>query len=301
MTLTTLFKTLNRKRKFIIRLAVFTLCVMLLFGGVIFGIQKITTAKPGDLLFSVKAYTERAKAPSDEGDLIEYGYEIFTDRISAYKELYASNNCVQMLLAEEELIKSLKDTILQIKTGGKFDYYAKLYDSTKGLTSDASSLCTLDSTLQGLTILLTYLELRNNETVDLEEELKQAKLDYDAIITTVQTSAFSDQDTLDIVNAAVIEAENNTSEFRRNDNDQLLYNLIKTNNYLYGYINDQLGIGNSAVTQQKLAELICRISDAERCAYQKFEEDWNSIKSVSDIVTKVDLGNQVLEEYLALL
>lgn len=280
----------SKKRFYVILLVAISITLS------IFLISKASNPRPGDLLFSVKSILEERAVPQDASQKLDYQIGIINDRIKAVNELSAENNCVQLIIAEENLynqISTARDIITSdeaLKNG-----YEKIYLELKDLSS---SSCAIRTKTLGLSTVFELLAVKNGAQLDFDTLIEESQSEYTNLVNKLRTTSFSDQETLNEINSSVERAKYNVDiyqQMKENSEFEKLIFAIISNKFIFNIINSELGNVESIISQEDIVRGYCEInSQNENCSESNLSSQWNSIYSRQSKIDQIEIGNDLL-------
>src|SRR6185369_16042709 len=135
-------------------------------------------AKPGDLLFTYKVVFEQSKLNTAQTPAAQYNEHkmIMVDRYNAYLKLSETNNCVQGLLAKDQLVSEIKNTFVVVKSSKENltnfyeDFLISNFTNAKKVGALTSS-CGFNAYIASLAFPSEYNILKSNLNSDYAQTL----------------------------------------------------------------------------------------------------------------------------------
>lgn len=275
------FKKLEKKEvriAFIVFWVVIVFLILFLFVN-----ASIKSSKPGDLLFSLKQSQEDSSSKIN----------ILKDRVNSVNSLVSQSNCIQLVLAEESLIDSLK------QLNSEKNNFLEIYNEVKNI--NLNSECSENNRLKYLANIYKTLAISNeNNQIELERDIKESKNKYSEITEKLKTANFKTQEDLNKINKVLLKYEQNNSNLNSlltGEDFKSVNKLINQNILIFDYVETHLS-STEFITPREIIFAICRIETGELCTENNIESKWNSIKTTKDSVQMIELSSDIIDNYL---
>ncbi len=272
-------------------------------------ISSIFTASPGDFSFTLKALYESSKLKSINSDeeRLKYINGILADRYKSYKFLIQNNNCVQIILIEDDILNNIEKSLNIVSTladNEKKLFYIKGmdFDYNQYELDKLSTTCILKEDLKQLDFVFTAVasklnpeDLDSNETSVISTVMTE---NYNKYAEKIHSLKFSSQDDLNkVVDISLTIKQNN--EYINTGKDIVLKRIkVKVNESLFVTLDKIFEDVKATVIHPDVsARFICNFSKNEICSPEKFTARWNSVRGESNIKKQIELGEQVFIEY----
>lgn len=257
----------------------------------------VVWARPGDLFFFPRQLLESVYLRSNQNSAVAQ-LAILDNRLLSFIELQNRHNCVQLVVAENELANKLReiDKLIGFSSSEPQKvYFTWLSNIPEYLTSDTT--CQLDLKVREMKVLgrEALREMGDVETFADHQAISQKTLaqKYDELISLSQKASFHSQADLD------------------NFNDMMLrYNSLVTDNSPVSIYSQEKAIQNAEHViyvedefedHQDLVNGICFFLPPQKCNPQILSSQWNSISQRTTFKQKFDASLNLANQYLKLL
>lgn len=269
------------------------------------------SSNPGDLFFTVKLLIERVSM--DENNLDDL-IALLEDRSNSYVTIYETGDCLQLLIAEGEYIKSLKGVLNKqksIDSNQEYDSYLdKIVSSTK-LVADTAERQVCSNINQDVLhhwFLVKSEELRFSENIDendinyINNYYKNLIDQYSKLRDSVRSEVLSDQQTVNTLNELLLSIDNYLMIIDENLQSKRYSDILirlKTIDKSIQNGNQLLSEDESIYTnwEEEVTTICNSIAGLENCDSHLLEGQWNSIRYSQNIFQSVISGEQLFREY----
>jgi len=283
------------------KIAVILIVVILVIIGFSYAVN---ISKPGDLLFTIKGFAEDRELTFYKGKEADFYVGKLKDRVEAFQSLANNNQCVQLLLAQDELV-------LTVKTIQTNNYYQNKVNDIAQLLSKLDNLktnCSISDAIQHLSNIYNYMQFNystaDNQKAKLEQESVDLQKQYNDASDKLKNSSFSSQDKINKTTSLLLVVKRSLETYTKNKADpktnfdnELTFNAARMaldafNTAFTGDINQVIGFKSDV-------QAVCLIyTDKPECSKENINGKWNSIYEKTDLGSQVQLGQTVLKSYL---
>jgi len=292
------------------RLKVLLLFMFILIIIVSFFLFSINTARPGDLFFTVKAFVEAKELSTYKDNSGNFYLKKLDDRVSAFQSIANSNNCVQLLLGQDEIYTALKGFHSQNLSKNTLEMVTQEESSLIKLNNIKTS-CLVSSSIKQLPDLISYIKFyyasindQRNILVNYRSDLQNK---YNDLTDQFKKTNIKDQNKLNQLQSIIIFIKRNFENIDKNIDDSKQY----LNSYI-SYSSALLAISTAnntfsgdvikAENFQAQVQSICLISiNNSECDLNNVTSKWNSIYEKSDLFQQLTLGQNFFSHYISFL
>ena len=264
-------------------------------------------ANPGDLLFTLKGFYEQKQLSLNKGNEERYYLNVLKDRVNAVNSFAKTNNCLQVLIAQDEVASTVKTIRL-----GNYDKkdISEIITTLKTMNG-IQTVCNISDSVRNLFSFYTYVDFNNwdvtKQKIELMVRLSSLKNRYDDLDNQIKLMSISTQQSLNQINSLLLVSKQAIDSFSNNANNTSNYLTYRISfdaadlslNTLNSYLK------STTITQslnfESTVQAICLVySDNKICSNNGIQSNWNSIYSRINLGEQINLGESNLLTYLAL-